>query len=120
MQALEGPKDPLRVLLLEADPVVGDREFAQSQAAIELRRFLEYAATDRDHRWYAFGTKLQAIRDQVLKRLPDLRRIAFDPGQISTRPSDCSIVICRSETTSLAITPTSIGTNGRALLVTRE
>jgi hypothetical protein len=79
VQALKHLEDALRILLLDADPVVRDREYHLAVLGDRV---------DPDVRRPVLGMELERIAEEVLQHLPKLdlvgehrRQIAaFDPG----------------------------------------
>src|SRR3954469_2622249 len=72
VQPLEELEDPIHVLLIESDSVVGDREVHET---VGRRRF------EPHHRRLLRFAKLERVADQVLQELSHLQRVGLDGRQ---------------------------------------
>ena len=84
MKSLEDREHSVQILLIETDPVVGDRYLARSteqHAAIRICR-VDYLRAHSHDRQLIFAVELECISNQVLQQLAHLHRIAVDDWQV--------------------------------------
>ena len=101
VQPRERFEDALGVLHFEADPVVGDTEFAVA---------ISYKTSEDAHMGPSVGLiELESVGDEILKQLAHLQGIGVNRGNVpnSMRPFDFATDSSRLSITSLARVPRS-------------